>query len=369
MGRHRRHRRVSSQVSPPSLSIANAAVFEGDAGTDADHLHRHPHRLLARRGHRRLHGRASAAGRSTPTPPISPPARPSPAWSASPTARPAQTITLNVQGDLDPEGDDDFTVTLSNAIGGTIADGTATGTIVNDDGPPPLVSINDVTVVEGNAGTSLMTFTVTRTGGTGAFDVDYAHRRRQRDRAASDYVATSGTLNFAAGENEPDDHRHRSTATPIPSSARRFRSCSPTPTNDALITDGTGIGTIASDDPIFIHDIQGTSYFSPILAGDGITSFNVASTATVIVRAIVTAVDNVGNRQGYYLTEEITDWDGNTYTSEGIFVMTRNDAGVGTVVSGRQRSAISSRSPPTSWNIRRSARCRAPCWSIRPASR
>ena len=57
----------------------------------------------------------------------------------------------------------------------------------------------------------------------------------------------------------------------------------------------------------------------------------------VTVRAVVTAVDNVGTRQGYYLTEEITDWDGNSFTSEGIFVMTRNDAGVGTVVSGVTR--------------------------------
>ena len=105
-------------------------------------------------------------------------------------------------------------------------------------------------------------------------------------------------------------------------------------TNFALITDAVGIGTIAGDDPIYIHDIQGTSYYSPILAGEGISGFNIASAGAVIVRAVVTAVDNDGPRQGYYLAEEVTDWDGNSFTSEGIFVMTRNDAGVGTVVSG-----------------------------------
>ena len=81
---------------------------------------------------------------------------------------------MNIQGDINPEGDDGFTVTLSNpSAGATILDGSATGTIVNDDGPPPLVTINDVTVTEGNSGSSLMTFTVTRSGGTGAFDVDF----------------------------------------------------------------------------------------------------------------------------------------------------------------------------------------------------
>src|SRR5262245_28570676 len=42
------------------------------------------------------------------------------------------------------------------------------------------VSIGDVTITEGNAGTTLATFTVTRTGGTGAFGVNFAHRERLR---------------------------------------------------------------------------------------------------------------------------------------------------------------------------------------------
>ena len=42
-------------------------------------------------------------------------------------------ITVNVQGDRDVESDETFTVTLSNASGGTIQTATATGTIRNDD--------------------------------------------------------------------------------------------------------------------------------------------------------------------------------------------------------------------------------------------
>ena len=102
---------------------------------------------------------------------------------------------------MNPEGDDAFTVTLSNPVGGTIADGVANGTIINDDGQPPLVSINDVMVTEGDSGTSNMTFTVTRTGGSGAFDVDFHTVDGSATSAVGpgqDYASTSGTIHFDA---------------------------------------------------------------------------------------------------------------------------------------------------------------------------
>jgi uncharacterized protein len=242
-------------------------------------------------------------------------------------------VTVAINNDGTPELNETILLNLSNATGGaTIADAQGVGTIVNDDGTPIQVSINDVSIVEGNAGTSVLTFTVTRTGGTGAFNVNF---NTQNGTAVEpgDYVANSGTLSFGVGQNSQTisitingDLTTESNET--------FQVLLSGATNDAIIIDGAGTGTIVNDEPSFIHDIQGTSYYSPILAGDGISAFNVASTTVVSVRAIVTAVDNVGMRQGYYLAEEITDWDGNSYTSEGIFVMTRNDAGVGSVVSG-----------------------------------
>ena len=159
-------------------------------------------------------------------------------------------------------------------------------------------------------------------------------RHRIATRARAGLCRQQRHAQFRRRPEQPDDLGHRSTATLFPSRTRPSRSCCPARPTTPIIIDGTGIGTIVNDEPTFIHDIQGTSYFSPILAGDGISAFNIASTTVVTVRAIVTAVDNVGPRQGYYLAEEITDWDGNSFTSEGIFVMTRNDAGVGTVVSG-----------------------------------
>src|SRR5262245_40515053 len=69
-------------------------------------------------------------------------------------------------------------------------------------GPPVTgvgsVSIGDVTITEGNAGTTLATFTVTRTGGTEAFAINFATANGSA-AAGSDYVATSGTLTFGNG--------------------------------------------------------------------------------------------------------------------------------------------------------------------------
>jgi len=242
-------------------------------------------------------------------------------------------VTVTINDDGTPELDETLFLNLSNATGGaTIADNQGVGTILNDDGTPIQVSINDVSIVEGNSGTSLLTFTVTRTGGTGAFDVNF---NTQNGSAVEpgDYLANSGTLSFGVGQNSQTISITINGDT-IPESTEAFQVLLSGATNNAIIVDGAGTGTIITDEATFIHDIQGTSYFSPILAGDGISAFNTASTTIVTVRAVVTAVDNVGNRQGYYLAEEITDWDGNSYTSEGIFVMTRNDAGVGSVVSG-----------------------------------
>ena len=74
------------------------------------------------------------------------------------------------------------------------------------DGSTPIpatgsVSINDVTISEGNSGTKAATFTVTRSGGTAAFDVNFATSDGTATVADSDYVAASNTLHFGANEN------------------------------------------------------------------------------------------------------------------------------------------------------------------------
>ena len=100
--------------------------------------------------------------------------------------------------------------------------------------------------------------------------------------------------------------------------------------------DGADSVSVTDDDGVivfnFIHDVQGTAFFSPVLANDGVTAFNVASITIVTIEAIVTAIDDSGALQGFFLQEEATQWDADSRTSEGIFVMTRNDSNVGTTV-------------------------------------
>src|SRR6185312_13211452 len=114
-----------------------------------------------------------------------------------------KTISVTINGDTTVEPDETFSVNLSGATnGGTIVKSQGLGTIANDDSTPVVgnISINDVTVTEGNAGTSIATFTVTRSGGTAAFDVNFATADGTAT-GGSDYVAQpTRPLSFAAGD-------------------------------------------------------------------------------------------------------------------------------------------------------------------------
>ena len=113
-----------------------------------------------------------------------------------------QTISVTINGDTKVESDETFFVNLSGATNGaTISDNLGIGTILNDDARPASVAIDDVTVTEGDNGTKVATFTVTRSGGTAAFAVNFATSDGSATIADSDYVAAAGTLNFGAGVN------------------------------------------------------------------------------------------------------------------------------------------------------------------------
>ena len=63
------------------------------------------------------------------------------------------------------------------------------------------VSIANVTIGEGDSGTRLATFIVTRTGGTAAFSVNFVTSDQSATVADGDYVAKLGTLSFGANVN------------------------------------------------------------------------------------------------------------------------------------------------------------------------
>ena len=97
-------------------------------------------------------------------------------------------------------GERDVRVNLSNA-GATRRSRTAGGVgTITDDDPTPTLSVDDVTVLEGDTGTVPAVFTVTLSAPSGrAISVAYATANNTAI-APADYLATSGTLNFAAGE-------------------------------------------------------------------------------------------------------------------------------------------------------------------------
>ena len=99
------------------------------------------------------------------------------------TAGETQTIDVTVNGDTTLETDETFTVDLSNPTNAvTISDAQGEGTITNDDAAS--YSIDDVTAVETDSGTTTFTFTVTlgRGGGRRLERGLHDHRRFGDDR-------------------------------------------------------------------------------------------------------------------------------------------------------------------------------------------
>lgn len=109
-------------------------------------------------------------------------------------------ITVLVNGDKIPSSDETFIVNLTQPTNASIADGTGVGTIVNDDVPSPKISINDVSVAEGNAGLTAMTFRVSLDiASTSAITVKF-NTSAGTANPGGDFTATTGQLTFAPGQ-------------------------------------------------------------------------------------------------------------------------------------------------------------------------
>jgi hypothetical protein len=114
----------------------------------------------------------------------------------------SQDITIQVVGNTVAEPDKTFTVALSNPQFGTLGtNATATGTIQNDDTAVAL-DISDVTVKEGNSGTTAAQLTVkSPSAATLATSVHWATADGTAV-APYDYVPASGDLTFNPGDTE-----------------------------------------------------------------------------------------------------------------------------------------------------------------------
>ena len=108
------------------------------------------------------------------------------------------TVDVPVLDDTVHEGDETFSLDLSNPVNGQ-GSPSGTATISDDDGAPD-VSISDASVVEGNSGTADLTFDVTLSNASSSdVSVDYA-TSDSTATVGSDYTAASGTLTIPAGD-------------------------------------------------------------------------------------------------------------------------------------------------------------------------
>ena len=112
---------------------------------------------------------------------------------------------------------------------------------------PAGISVNDVTVTEGNDGARQAVFTVTRSNGGGHASVRYATTDGSATVSASDHQAASGTLSFGPGET-------RKTVS-VPINGDRLAETDESfflnlsnPTG-AVIADGQGKAAILDDEP------------------------------------------------------------------------------------------------------------------------
>ena len=156
-----------------------------------------------------------------------------------------KTVAVQVNGDLLDEADETLTLALSAPVNATLGTTSAVGTIVDND-PTPTVGIGDVTLAEGQTGTTAATFAVTLSAPSGrTVTVGFATADGSAV-APGDYAAVSGVVTFAAGEtSKPVTVLVNGDIAVEPNETWTVALSAP---SNATIADGTGLGTIINDD-------------------------------------------------------------------------------------------------------------------------
>jgi uncharacterized repeat protein (TIGR01451 family) len=205
-------------------------------------------------------------------------------------------VDVDASGADDGLGVDDFSLTPSGAP------------------PVPTININDVSLSEGNAGTTAFTFTVSLTAPAGpggvTFDIATADGTAQDDNPPTednDYVGQSLTSQTIPSGSSTYSFTVQVNGDVTPEPNETFF-VNITAITGANAGDVQGQGTIVNDDVTItpIHDVQGPGAASPIVG------------SSVTIRGIVTGVKS----NGFFVQEPDANVDADPATSEGIFVFT-----------------------------------------------
>ncbi len=171
----------------------------------------------------------------------------------------------------------------------------------------PNLSISDVSQLEGNTGTTTMTFTVSLSipAPVGEVTFDIATQDNTATIANNDYVARSLTSQTIPAASSTYTFGVTINGDTVNEPNETFN-VNVTNVTGATVIDGQGVGTLLNDDAgLRIHDIQGSAHISPY-KGQNVTG----------VPGIVTG--ELGN--GFFMQDPVPDADDRT--SEGIFVFT-----------------------------------------------
>ncbi|HKB03013.1 MAG TPA: S8 family serine peptidase [Gemmataceae bacterium] len=160
----------------------------------------------------------------------------------------AQTFTVTTTADDMDEANETVNLTLSNPTGGAALGSPATAVLtIQDDDPPPAITITDAQATEGNSGTKAFTFTVTLSAPSGlTVTVNFATANGTATTGNKDYFATSGTLTFNPGETTKTITVQVRGDTKREANETFFVNLSAA--TNATILDGQGLGTILNDD-------------------------------------------------------------------------------------------------------------------------
>ncbi|MCP1386553.1 Calx-beta domain-containing protein, partial [Runella salmonicolor] len=216
-----------------------------------------------------------------------------------------QTVSVSVLGDVVGEANETFFVNLTNIMGAadvTFADNQGLGTIQDDD---LSFSISDATILEGNSGTTTLTFTVTRNSTATAETIDYQTADNTATTADNDYVAKNGTLTFAVGDASEDIVITLNGDLKVEPNETFFVNLSNL--SNGSISDGQGQGTITNDDAAVVTLSGGTAKNE---GAAGTTSYTFTATLNNPVQGGLSVAYTTTNGTASTADNDYTDNDG-----------------------------------------------------------
>jgi len=162
-------------------------------------------------------------------------------------------VVVLVKGDTIDETQETFFLDISNVQNATVSSNRGTGFIIDDDGPT--ISINDVSVTEGNSGTKAATFTLTLSGPSVEPIAIRAITAPGTATASSDYTSINLVVTFQPGTvtrtlDVPiiGDTNLEANETFFVNLSEPF---------GTTIAKGQGVGTIIDDDSLLVLEDSG----------------------------------------------------------------------------------------------------------------